>query len=126
MNASNDESFGPPTQFSVTSYGPYTILSDKLRPPTQISVTSYGHPTQNSVTSYGPPTLISVTIGTRILKLKLKMWVKIKFFRLFTMFIVILRSFYIIYVEISYHLIVPLRNKGRVRVPQLRPNSNIF
>ena len=22
---------GPPTQFSVTSYGPYTIFSDKLR-----------------------------------------------------------------------------------------------
>ena len=89
--------------------GPYTILSDKLWAPTQISVTSYGAPTQNSVTSYGAPTLISVTIGTRILKLKLKMRVKIKFFRLFTMFIVILRSFYIIYVEISCHLIVLLR-----------------
>ena len=35
-------------------------------------MTSYGLPTQNSVTSYGPPTLISVTIGTRILKLKVK------------------------------------------------------
>ena len=32
-----------------------------------------------------------------------------EFFRLFTMFIMILRSFYIIYVEISCHLIVPLR-----------------
>ena len=95
--------------WTLTSYGPYTILSDKLRPPTQISVTSYGPPTQNSVTSYGPPTLISVTIGTRILKLKLKIRVKMKFFRLFTMFIVILRSFYIIYVEISCHLIVPLK-----------------
>ena len=81
-NASNNESFEPPTQFSVTSYGPYTILSDKLRPPTQISMTSYGHLTQNSLTSYGPPSLISVTIGTRILKLKLKMRVKIKIFRL--------------------------------------------
>ena len=85
----------------MTSYGPYTIFSDKLRPPTQISVTSYGHPTLNSVTSNVPPTLISVTIGTRILKLKLKMRVKMKFFRLFTMFIVILRSFYIIYFEIN-------------------------
>ena len=37
-----------------------------------------------------------------------------KFFRLFTMFIVILRSFYIIYVEISYHLIVPLKGKRRL------------
>ena len=33
-----------------------------------------------------------------------------KFFRLFIMFLVILRSFYIIYVEISCHLIVPLIN----------------
>ena len=94
------------SQWQVTA--PYTDLSDNLWPPTQISVTSYGPPTQNSVTSYGPPTLISVTIGTRILKLKLKIRVKIKFFRIFTMFIVILRSFYIIYVEISCHLIVPL------------------
>ena len=87
---------------------PYTDLSDNLWPPTQISVTSYGPPTQNSVTSYGPPTLISVTIGTRILKLKLKNRAKMKFFTILTMFIVILRSFYIIYVEISCHLIVPL------------------
>ena len=93
----------------MTSYGPYTILSDKLWPPTQISVTSYGPPTQNSVTSYGPPTLISVTIGTRILKLKFKIRVKMKFFTIFTTLIVILRPFYIIYVEISSHLIVPLR-----------------
>ena len=93
-------------QWQVTA--PYTILSDKLRPPTQISVTSYGHPTQNSVTSYGPPTLISVTIGTRILKLKLKMKLKMKLFTIFTVFIVILWSFYTIYVEISFHLIIPL------------------
>ena len=94
------------SQWQVTA--PYTDLSDNLWPPTQISVTSYGPPTQNSVTSYGPPTLISVTIGTRILKLKLKIRVKMKFFTILTMFIVILRSFYIIYVEISFHLTVPL------------------
>ena len=81
---------------------PYTDLSDKF----------YGHPTQNSVTSYGPPTLISVTIGTRILKLKLKMWVKMKFFKIFTVFIMNLRSFYNIYIEIGCHLIVPLRAQG--------------
>ena len=49
-----------------------------------------------------------MTIGTKILKFKLKMRVKMKFFRLFTMFLVILRSFYITYVEMSCHLIVPL------------------
>ena len=92
--------FGHPTHFSVTSYGH----------PTHISVTSYGHPTQNSVTSYGHPTLISVTIGTRILKLKLKMKVKMKFFTIFTMLIMILRSLYTIYVEISFQLIIPLIN----------------
>ena len=94
------------SQWQVTA--PYTDLSDNLWPPSQISVTSYGPPTQNSVTSYGPPTLISVTIGTRILKLKLKMSVKIKFFTNFTLFIMILRSFNSKYVEISVHLIVPL------------------
>ena len=78
---------------------PYTDFSDKLW-------TSY----TKLVTSYGPPTLISVTIGTRILKLKLKIRAKMKFFTILTMFIVILRSFYITYVMISCHLIVPLSN----------------
>ena len=86
------------THISVTSYGH----------PTHISVTCYGHPTQNSVTSYGHPSLISVTIGTRILKLKLKRRLKIKFFTNFTVLIMILRSFYTIYVEISVHWIIPL------------------
>ena len=71
---------------------------------------SHEHPTHISVTSHGHPTLISVTIGMRILKLKIKMWVKMKFFRLFTMLILILRSFNIIHVEISCHLIVPLKS----------------
>ena len=105
---------GHPTHISVTSYGH----------PTHISVTSYGHPTQNPVTSYGQPTLISVTIGTSILKLKLKMKVKMKFFTIFTVFIVILRSFYTIYVEISFNLIVPLN--ASVELEILIVSSNLI
>ena len=73
---------------------PYTEFSDKLW------TMDNGH---------GHPTLVSVKIGTRILKIKLKMRMKIKFISIFTMFTLILRPFNTIYVEISFHLIVPLK-----------------
>ena len=88
---------------------------------TEISV---GHPSHISVTSYGHPKQNSVTIGMRIL-LKLKMREKMKFFTIFTMLIVILRSFYIIYAEISCHLIVPLTSNSYIP-PHLKPQTLLF
>ena len=76
--------------------------------PDLVSVTSYGLPVQISMTSLGLPSLVSMTIGTRIFKKKLKMRTKTNFFIIFTICTVILRSFFIIYDEISFHLAVPL------------------
>ena len=96
--------------FILLHWTPYTYLSASYGHLTPIWVTTYGHPTRIWVTTYGHPTQIWVTIGTRILKKKLEMRVKTKFFIIFTMCIVILRSFYIMYVEISFHLTVPLKS----------------
>ena len=60
------------------------------------------------MTSLGLPNLVSVTIGTRIFKKKFKKWTKTDFFKILTMFIVILRCFYITYVKMSYQCRVPL------------------
>ena len=73
-----------------------------------ISVTSYGHPLDSSVTSCGHPPRVSVPLIVRILKKKLKMRLKIIFFTIFTMLIVFLRVFHVIYVKISLHETVPL------------------
>ena len=86
-----------PDLVSVTSYGL----------PVQISMTSLGLPNLVSMTSLGLPNLVSVTIGTRIFKKKFKKGTKTNFFKIFTMFIVILRCFYIIYVKMSYQCRVP-------------------
>ena len=51
-----------------------------------------------SMRSLGLPNLVSVTIGTRIFKKKFKKRDEKIFFKIFTMFIVILRCFYVIYV----------------------------
>ena len=90
-----------PDLVSVTSYGL----------PVQISMTSLGLPNLISMTSLGLPNLVSVTIGTRIFKKKFKKGTKTNFFKIFTMFIVILRCFYIIYVKMSYQCRVPLSGK---------------
>ena len=87
-----------PDLVSVTSYGP----------PDQISMTSLGHPNQVSMTSLGQPHLVSMTIGTRILKKRLKKEIKMIFSNIFTKFIVILRRFYFIYVKMSRQCTVPL------------------
>ena len=81
-----------PDIVSVTNYGP----------PALISMTSLGHPDLISMTSLGLP------IGTRIFKKKLKKGGETIFLKNFTMFIVILRCFYIIYVEMSHQCRVPL------------------
>ena len=80
--------------------------------PDLVSVTSYGLPVLISLTSFGLPNLVSVTIGTRIFKKKFKKGVKTIFLKIFTMFIVILRCFYIIYVEMSRGCRVPLSLSG--------------
>ena len=90
-----------PDLVSVTSYGL----------PVLISMTSLGLPDLISMTSLGLPNLVSVTIGTRIFKKKFKKGVKTIFLKIFTMFIVILRCFYIIYVEMSRQCRVPLKLK---------------
>ena len=74
-----------------------------------ISVTSCGHPLDSSVTSCGHPPGVSVSLIARILKKKLKMRMKTTFFTIFTILIVFLRVFYVIYVKMSFHVIVPLR-----------------
>ena len=81
-----------PHLVSVTNYGL----------PVQTSMTSLGLPNLVSMTSLGLPNLVSVTIGTKIFKKKFKKWTKTDFFKILTMFIVILRSFYIIHVKMSY------------------------
>ena len=78
-------------------------------------MTSLGLPDLISMTSLGLPNLVSVTIGTRIFKKKLKKGGKTIFLKNFAMFIVILRCFYIIYVEMSHQCRVLLR-KINVRV----------
>ena len=88
-----------PDLVSVTSYGL----------PVLISMTSLGHTNLISMTNLGLPNLVSVTIGTRIFKKKFKKRDEKIFFKIFTMFIVILRCFYIIYVKMSYQCRVPLR-----------------
>ena len=60
------------------------------------------------MTSLGLPNLVSVTIGTRIFKKKLKKRTKTNFFKIFTMFIVILRCFYVIHIKMYYQCRVPL------------------
>ena len=68
--------------------------------PVPISMTNLGPPDLVSMTSLGDPNLVSVTIGTRIFKKKkFKKGLKMIFLKIFTMFIVILRCFYIIYFE---------------------------
>ena len=74
-----------------------------------ISVTSYGHNLNSSVTSCGPPPRVSVPLIARILKKNLKMRTKTLFFTIFTMLIVFMRVFDVIYVNISLHVTVPLR-----------------
>ena len=61
-----------------------------------------------SVTSYGHSLRLSVPLIARILKKKIKMRMKMMFFTIFTMLIVILRDFYVIYVKMSLHVTVPL------------------
>ena len=73
-----------------------------------VSVTGYGHPLDRSMTSFGHPPRVSVPIIARILKKKLKMRVKKIFFTIFTMLILFLGFFYVIYVKISLHVTVPL------------------
>ena len=84
--------------------------------PHLVSVTSYSLPVQISMTSLGLPNLVSVTIGTKIFKKKFKKGTKANFFKIFTMYIVILRYFYIIYVKMSYQCRVPLRSCGTGRL----------
>ena len=43
---------------------------------------------------------------------------KTTFFTIFTMLIVFLRVFYVIYVKMSFHVIVPLRDFGGGKQPQ--------
>ena len=74
----------------------------------KISATSYGHSFDSSVTSYGHSPRLSVTLIARILKKKLKMKTKMMFFRIFTMLIMVLRVFYVIYVKMGLHVTVPL------------------
>ena len=74
-----------------------------------ISVTSYGHNLNSSVTSCGPLLRVSVPLIARILKKNLKMRTKTLFFTIFTMLIVFMRVFDVIYVNISLHVTVPLR-----------------
>ena len=74
-----------------------------------ISVTSCGHSLNSSVTSYGHSPWVSVTLIARILKKKLKMRIKMIFFTTFTMLIVILRVFWVIYVKMGLYVTVPLR-----------------
>ena len=73
-----------------------------------ISVTSYGHSLDSSVTSYGHSPRLSVTLIARILKKKLKMKMKIIIFTIFTMLIVFLKVFYVIYVNMVLHVRVAL------------------
>ena len=73
-----------------------------------ISVTSCGHPLDSSVTSCGHPPGVSVSLIARILKIKLKMRMQMTFLTIFTMLIVLQRVFYLIYVKMSFHVIVPL------------------
>ena len=77
-----------------------------------ISVSSYGHTLDSSVTSCGHPPRVSVPLIARILKKKLKMRTKKIFFTIFTMLILFLGVFYIIYVKISLHVTVPLSKVG--------------
>ena len=79
-----------PDLVSVTSYGPDLVSVTSYGLPVLISMTSLGLPDLMSMTSLGLPNLVSVTLGTRI-------------------FIVILRCFYIIYVEMSRQFRVPLK-----------------
>ena len=96
------------TQFQWQVMDPGLVSMTSLGPPTPISMTRLGPPTLISMTSLGPPTLVSVTIGTRIFMEKVKKRVKLTFFKIFTMFIVILRWFYVIYVKTSWQCRVPL------------------
>ena len=66
--------------------------------PTQMSVTSYEDSTPNLVTTYGHPIPNFETKGTTILKIKLEKRIRMKFFICFTMFTVILTSFYTLYI----------------------------
>ena len=86
-----------------------------------ISVTSYGHSLDSSVTIYGHSPRLSVTLIARILKKKLKMKTKMMFFRIFTMLIMFLRVFYVIYVKMGLHVTVPLNKSCLFR--QMRHRS---
>ena len=118
---------GHPTLIWVTSYRhPTLIWVTTYGHPTLIWVTTYGHPTLIWVTTYGHPTWIWVTIGMRILKKKLKMRMKTNFFTILTKCTVILRSFYIIYDEISFHLTVPFRDPCFNQFTWVLPTKLVF
>ena len=87
---------------------PDLVSVTSLGLPVLISMTSLGLPDLISMTSLGLPNQVSVTIGTKIFKKKLKKEAENDFLKIFTMFIVIQRCFYIIYVEMSRRCRVPL------------------